>query len=366
MKKFYISLTVVLTFLLLSGSSFKPIYGNNPEISGEVSDTLKGLYSLFDDEEILDVTLKFDMATLLRKKPDSPPLDAEMVFHFNATDSLTRKVTVRPRGYFRLQTCSFPPIMINFKKSVHIGPDSLKFKKMKLVTHCNNGRFADDYVAREYLTYKLYNVLTDSSLRVRILRINYVDTESKRKPVMQYGFIIEPVEVLAERTNSVEVDANNLNMTHIIPDVMDRIGIFMYMVANWDWSIPWQHNVAVIKPLSMDSGGLAVGVPFDFDLTGLVNVSYASEAAPQDVEIKTPRERVFKGICRTEEGYRKALMEYADKKEEMMAVINDFPYIADKSKKDIISFLDQFFEMLEKPRSFDYLISTFRAACKDK
>ena len=129
-------------------------------------------------------------------------------------------------------------------------PIPTKIKKMKLVTHCDPGGITDEYVIREYLVYKLFNALTDTSFRVRLLKVNYIDTEGNKKTISKYGIFIEPVDLLAKRTNSTVVKTASLNHSHIIPYVMDRLSIFNYMVTCWDWSIPGQHNVAVIKPLS--------------------------------------------------------------------------------------------------------------------
>ena len=47
------------------------------------------------------------------------------------------------------------------------------------------------------------------------------------------------------------------------------------MVANWDWTVPLQHNIAILKPRVFDNSGLGLAIPYDFDLTGVVNVDYA-------------------------------------------------------------------------------------------
>ncbi len=79
-----------------------------------------------------------------------------------------------------------------------------------------------------------------------------------------------------------------------MPAVMDRLAIFNYMVTNWDWSIPGQHNVEVIKPLSYNPDGLGVAVPYDFDLTGVVNADYA--IPPPDLGIENVRQPIFNGV----------------------------------------------------------------------
>jgi hypothetical protein len=341
------------------------IHGQTDTLDAAGTSPKYKLLSLFDSDELIDVSLHFDIPAFLRTQPDDKPLEAEMTFYLPGNDSLNRKITVKPRGFFRRKNCGFPPIMLNFKSAVYANPDSFKLKKVKLVTHCNNGKFSDDYVAREYLLYRMYNVLTDTSLRVRLLRINYNDTRGKKKEATQLGFLIEPVEQLAERTNCIVLTSNNLTQKSVIPHTMNTVAIFNYMVANWDWSVPWQHNIALMRPATHKGPFQVIAVPYDFDLTGVVNATYAVDAQPPEVDIKSVRDRLFLGICRSEDVYREELLQFRSKKDEIYGLVRDFPYLSDKSKKDVLDFLDQFFILLDNPRRLDFLIETFRSTCKE-
>ena len=91
----------------------------------------------------------------------------------------------------------FPPIRMNFKKAGFQKTDLSKIEKMKMVTHCEYGN--EQNLFKEYIIYKLYNVLTDYSFRVRLIKIEYINTYKKSKPINSYSFFIEPIEMLAER-----------------------------------------------------------------------------------------------------------------------------------------------------------------------
>ena len=318
--------------------------------------------SLFEDDDILEVSLEFDYSTFLKKPDKNQSFDGIMTFHFSETDSLENKVTVKYRGQSRYERCRVPPMRITFKKPLYAVSDSGRIKKMKLVNQCQQGSSYDDYIIRECLVYKLYNVLTDTCFRVRLLKVNFIDTEKKKKPVVQYGIFIEPEELLAKRTNMLEVKTKSLTQKHMHPLMMDRIAIFNYMVSNWDWSVPGQHNISVFSSTRYDLAGVGIPVPFDFDLTGVVNAEYA--IPPPDLGIETNRERIFTGICRTREEYNTELMMFLDKKDEFYSVVNNYPPLSKASKKDIIYFLDQFFLQLEKPRTLDNLIDLFLDSCK--
>jgi hypothetical protein len=353
----------IVLFLNLFAASILSSHGQtDTAIREQQEEKPAGRYlSLFENDEILEVSLRFDLSNFLKKPDKNQSFDGIMTFHFSETDTLDRKVTIQYRGQSRYERCRLPPMRVVFKQPVYEVSDSARIKKMKLVNQCQSGTSFDDYIIKECLVYKLYNVLTDTSFRVRLLKVNYIDTEKKKKPVVQYGIFIEPEELLAKRTNMLEVKTRSLSQRHMFPAMIDRIAIFNYMISNWDWSVPGQHNVSVFTSSRNDLSGLGIPVPFDFDLTGVVNADYA--IPPPDMGIATNRERKFTGICRTREIYLNDLMMFLDKKDEFYSVVNNYPYLDKAAKKDIITFLDQFFLQLEKQRSLDNLLDLFLDCC---
>jgi len=328
----------------------------------EITGSGKNKFALFNSQELLNVSLEFDLGTFLRKHPKTGYQNATLKIYISENDTIDRKVRIKPRGEYRQNVCSFPPIMLNFNKLFPAYSDTGSINKLKLVTHCQPGKTSDENVLREYLVYKLFNVLTDTSFRVRLLRVNYLDVTGKRKPVTQYGFFIEPVEVMALRTRSTVVKATNLTQRHIAPANMNRVAIFFYMIAQWDWSVPGLHNVAVMLPPDNSASGLGIAIPYDFDLTGVVNPSYGFP--DEKMGIKSNRDRLFSGICRSREEFAKALEEFRDHKETFYSVINDFQYLEQKAKKDITGFLDQFFNQLDNQKDLERLIGQFLNSCK--
>jgi hypothetical protein len=124
------------------------------------------------------------------------------------------------------------------------------------------------------------------------------------------------------------------------------MAIFNYMVGNYDWSIPGQHNVKVFKPISIIQSGLAIAIPYDFDWTGFVNPSYALPV--EETGLENVRERLFTGVCRTREVYLKRMEIFSEKKDELYRIVNEFPYLDQRVKKDVSYYLDGFFDRLGK------------------
>ncbi len=320
-------------------------------------------FSLFEDEDILEVSLHFDVSKFMKKADRDQSVDGRMTLHISETDSVERKVTVKYRGQSRYERCKYPPARIVLRKPLYEGPDSGRIKKIKLVNQCQPGSTFGDYVIREYLVYKLYNVVTDTSFRARLVRLSYIDTEKKRRPIIQYGILLEPEGLVESRLNLLEVSTKALSLRHMLPTMIDRIAIFNYMVSNWDWSVPGQHNISVFSSPVFELAGQGVPIPFDFDLAGVVNADYAIPLP--ETGLKNNRDRTFLGICRSREVFESELLEFLAKKGEFYSVINNSPHLSKPAKRDITVFLDQFFDQLEKPRSLERLVDLFLAECKN-
>jgi len=323
----------------------------------EQADSARKDFGLFENDEPLDITLRFDLSTYLRTKPKKDYLKANITFHVSKSDSVSADIRFRTRGEYRNRECTFAPIELNFKKVDFGYKDLNKVSDIKLVTECGSGSDNSNYVLREYVIYKLFNLLTDTSFRVRLLNVTYIDSEKKRKPIKQYGIFIEPLKLLTERTNSIQIRSLNLTQRNIVPRLIDRLAIFNYMIGNYDWSVPQQHNIKLIKPLVVAPGEQAIAIPYDFDWTGLVNASYAIPG--ENVGIQNIRERLFVGICRTNEVYQKDLEIFAGMKDDFYRLIEEFPYLNKREKRDMTLYLEGFFSQLNrKSKLIDNLMNT--------
>jgi hypothetical protein len=93
-------------------------------------------------------------------------------------------------------------------------------------------------------------------------------------------------------------------------------------------------------------------VPYDFDYSGLVNASYAVPA--EGLGIESVKQRIYTGTCRSEEVYLNAVREFAGKKESFYRVIREFPFLDERSKKEMIKYLDEFYYMFDKRNTVVY------------
>lgn len=323
-------------------------------------DSITKSFRLFDDDKLIEISLRFDLSTYFREKPRKQYLRANLTFHLDKSDSISGDIGLRTRGIFRNSYCIFAPIELNIRKANFGYSDLDGISKLKMVPQCSAGKEREDYVLREFLAYKLFNVLTDTSFRVRLLIVNYIDPQKNKKPVRQYGFFLEPAEMLAARTNCFQVRSKAINQKNIVPKIMDRLAIFNYMIGNYDWSVPGQHNVFILKSKNYDTNGLGISVPHDFDWSGLVNPEYA--IPKEELGIENVRQRLFLGVCRKNEVYDNELNQFLEKKAEFYKVIDEFPYLDKRVKKELTGYLDGFFDMLAGKR--DRIFEALRSTCK--
>lgn len=347
----------VIAFLVL------PLFCQNSISVAQTSlrDASNPRFGLFENEAPLEITLQFDLSTYLRTKPKEEYMKGKITFHPGSADSMTRDIRLRTRGIFRNAECYYAPLELNFKDAGFGYSDLDSIRKIKLVPQCKPDTESEKNVLIEYLIYKMYSAMTDTSFRVRLLTVNYIDSEKRRKPFTQFGFFIEPTQMLAGRTNSVEIESRALNQKTIYPHMIDRVAIFNYMIGNFDWAVPNQHNIKTFKPLVFESVYLATAVPYDFDFTGLVDAEYA---VPDDKITGTTsiRERIFLGVCRSREVYQKDLDEFLEKKDEFYGLINEFPYLNAKQKKNMIYYLDTFYEQCTGKQK---ILNVFLKSCKN-
>jgi hypothetical protein len=249
------------------------------------------LQGLFDSEEVLEVRLEGDIATLMKDRGEDPSYHILKLHVQNVDLEESLDLRVRVRGNFRRlrENCKTPPLKFNFKK--HEVPEHSLFAgqpELKLVVPCDG----EQYVIREYLTYKLYNVFTEYSFRVRLVRLTYHDTGKNQLSDPLYGFLIEDKEVLASRSNATLIERTQLRPEIVDREAFLRMSVFAYMIGNTDWSVQYLHN---IEMLFLNNENVYVAVPYDFDLVGLVSSPYAKPA--EALKLRSVRERVYRGYC---------------------------------------------------------------------
>lgn len=347
----YIFLFLLLLFPFLLFSQDEP----EPEALG---DTIVTNVDLFEGDDPLDITLTFDIKKYQREKNKENYIPVDLFFQVNDSFEVTKSVRVKSRGQFRKSHCHFAPFWLNIRKAQVANPYLQEVVKMKVVTHCKESPAYEDYILTEYLAYRIYNILSPLSFRVRLIKMKYVDTGRKDRHTEGWAFMIEPEKMLAERSGGLVIKNDKIGMAHTRQDEMLVASLFQYMIGNGDYSVVGRHNM---KLLGMPDFGIKgySPVPYDFDYSGIVDAYYAEPG--ENLGIKSVTERYFLGPCAEDEAYLKAIQYMEKHREEILELVNTFPYLEEKVKSRVIGYIEQYYIATQSPR---FLEQKLRSTCR--
>jgi hypothetical protein len=299
----------------------------------------------FKDDRPLNITITTDIGLLVSGKLKDQTLKSMFAVKLPDADSINEEIDLTARGHMRRSICNVPPIGLNFtgKGSPTLAP----LKKVKLVTTCKGGNGYDQLLLKEYLIYKIYNMLTEKSFRVRLANFTYLDNKDKKKSINQYGFMVENVDALAKRLKCKEINNKTILTEATDREQMTMVAIFEYFIGNTDWSVPNNHNIKLLD-LKGDSTTLPYPVAYDFDYSGLVNADYAVPDPLFNIENVT--ERLYRGFPRTMPELEAVLKIFTDQKENIIALIKNFELLDKSYRSEMISYINDFYSSIKSPR----------------
>jgi len=303
-------------------------------------DTIDTSADIFEDEVPMKITLTLDLKKYQKEKMKGEYMPVHFLYEFNDTLVLEKEMRLKARGVFRRSHCSMAPFWLNIRKADVENENLQDVKRFKVVTNCQGSKAYNEYVLKEYLAYKIYNIISPISFRVRLIKMKYVDTGRKNKVTEGWAFLIEPEKMLAERVGAIAVAKDDLSMTLMKSGDMDLAAMFMYMIGNCDYSITGRHNMKILGMPGFGSEGYTP-VPYDFDYSGIVDASYAVPS--ENLGITSVRERYYLGPCRENEAYLTAIDHIKVHREEILQMVKEFEYLDPKHQESVLSYLEAFF-----------------------
>lgn len=302
--------------------------------------------TLFDSEEILELTISGDINRLIKDRKGKPEYDDMTISYMDQNQQeVSIPLKIRTRGNFRRQQniCTYPPILLNFSKknvdnSIFEGQD-----KLKLVMPCKG----DKYVVREYYAYKLSNILTPKSFKVRLVKIFLDDSNNKIKEKEPFfAFLIEDEDQMAERNGMETAGQDLIRPKQIEVQQFIQMSLFQYLIANTDWSIQFRQNIKIIQNPHTEE---LFAVPYDFDFSGIVLTTYAKPA--EELKMTSVRERRYRGYCiKNMEHFSKSFALFNEKKDLIYTLYNSSPHLESSFIKSTIKYLDDFYKIINNPK----------------
>lgn len=312
---------------------------------------------LFESDDLLEVTIRGPYTKIMRVRSLEENEPGTLTYNDADAGEVTVELSIRTRGRFRHQSrvCPWAPLRLNFKKSSAKGTVFEGSNKLKLVTHCRNGatRYSQSLIS-EYLAYRIFNQVTDNSFRVRLMRVTYVDTDKNDRARTEFAFLIEHRDQVAKRIG-IAVNPTESTEVRFLDSAHTNLGsVFQYLIANTDFS-PIRalagesccHN----NVLFGDEGGKVLAVPYDFDMSGLVDAPYASPN-PR-FRLRNVRQRLYRGRCPNNEQLAASAQAFIDSKQAIYDLAEKNEYYGKSARKQTVRFLDEFFTTIEDPKRLE-------------
>lgn len=308
--------------------------------------------SFYAETAPLAITLTANLKRLRDDKNADAPYRAATLSYAADGKTVAVPARVRTRGIWRLKTCEFPPLRVNFtsedaRKTVFKGVDN-----PKLVGYCRDDDQGEQYVLQEFQLYRVYRLLTPASHAVRLVRITYVDSASGKPRTTRYGFFSEDPDALAARMSGKMLKLTGAGPGDVDPYPSALVGVFTYMIGNTDFAISALHNAEVV----LRDNGEMWPVVYDFDFSGAVNARYA--VPDPRLHIATVRDRTYRGYCVPVEEYPKVFALFNQKKDAIYALYHDdIGRLLRKSVVDeTLRYFDDFYKTINNPRDAKSLI----------
>ena len=313
---------------------------------------------LFASNDLMNVTITAPFEEIMRVRSNEEELGGTLQYRDAEAGEVTLEINIRSRGRFRRQKdiCNFTPLRLNFKKTK--GTAFAKLDKQKLVTHCRTK--SDKYeqaVLKEYLAYRILNTLTDWSFRVRLLRVKYVESTTGEEFTSSYAFLIEHRDQLAarigmkvdssERTTVGALDGTHTNLT----------SLYQYMIGNTDFSPvkgppgePCCHNYVLMG----NNEGTTISVPYDFDVSGIVDPPHA--VPNPRFKLASVRQRLYRGRCANSNQLPTTFATFNEKRNDIYNLVTTQQDLSKHEVKRTTKSLDDFYKIINSKRQVSFRI----------
>jgi hypothetical protein len=304
---------------------------------------------LFRESEPLAFTLTADFKAIMKDRNPESTQRFPAVLSVPGENGAPQDIGVKlgTRGHFRLMSrnCDFVPLRVEFPREEVAGTIFEGQTALKLGTHCRGDKAYENYTIREYLTYRLFNMVTPLSFRARLGRATSVDATSKKPVATRYSIFLEHENEVARRFGGRIVELPRIVFTDLDAPTLTRMMLFEYMIGNTDFSIWALHNVRIVQ----DPARRLYPVPYDFDLSGFVHAPYATP--DPRIGIRSVLDRLYRGPCRTTDEFEAAAALFRDKRADMLALVDSMTDLERDAKGEAKGFLESFFRSIEKPNA---------------
>jgi hypothetical protein len=302
---------------------------------------------LFASDAPIRMTIQGPVNLIARDAEDSTTPRAATLSLISPSE--THAIRLSARGITRRlrQTCTFPPLRVDLAQPA--APNSLFAGqgRLKLVTHCRSQDGFQQYLLLEYTTYRIFNLISPASYRVRLATVDYAEPNGK-VTTSRWGFFIEDLDDAARRNGTTPARVGDrILASQLDPRQAARVALFEYMIGNLDWSMragPQGEGCCHNTRLIVGKSSSYVPLPYDFDYSGLVDAPYA--VPPDGFSIRSVKTRVYQGYCRFNGEVLGAAAEFRSQRPAIEALFGQIPGLSDRTRSKALAYLGEFYAQI--------------------
>lgn len=299
-------------------------------------------------DSALHLYLRQDWKNIEKHKKDKVYQSADVRLVTATSDTIAIPAKVRTRGNMRLEICSLPPLKLKFEKADLQKHGLSPLNEMDIVEPCHDDDTYDQCLLKEYMAYKLWELVSPYYFRTQLLQIHYTNPDGTEAHDPSYAFFVENTEELVERLGGRRNKTPVISSNAVDKEPMLMVALFEFMIGNTDWFIQNRHNLEFVV---IPGHSFLVTIPYDFDYSGLVAASYA--AHHESLKLTSVASRYYQGWCFPEADVEKALEVFLQQKENILKMPYQIQGLNEKSASQARAYLSGFFEIIENPKKLD-------------
>ncbi len=310
---------------------------------------------LFQDETPVKMVLTAPLTQLYREKknPLRPYRDGSVSYIANDSNTVRIPIKVRTRGNFRRLNCQHPPLRLNFAAKTNNSNLFVKQNNLKLVAPCQRGSKFQQLIGLEYLAYKIFEEVSGVHFKTRLVDISYLDSSKKRKPWSSKAFLIEDIIDVGKRHSFKQITASKVSRKQMDLEQTALVELFQFFIGNTDYSTLKApegdvccHNNRILG--SLDGAAKFLPVPYDFDISGIVDAPYAYPSS--SLPIESVQDRYFTGWCKEDHHFNNAINIFKQKQTNILQLAEKAPILNDSSRSKAIGFIKRFYRLIDNPK----------------
>lgn len=331
---------------------FSCMFSGGQVHSAESADAGQKISSLFQSSAPLTLRIDAPFREINRHRGKNRPYSPATMELADFAGKMTQlDLEIRVRGNFRSdrENCKYPPLRLKLDKKSLKNTIFNGENKLKLVVQCKDEDRYKQFLILEYLNYKVLRLLTEYSLNVRLARIDYYDSDNKQELGRRMAFFIEDTGRFANRLNLEKLKVKRMDPGDYDPVQLRLVELFEFFIGNTDWSsIAGEkndnccHNIIPFK----DRDGSVIPVPYDFDMTGVVNPSYA--VVNPKLGINSVRQRLYRGQCQNDKILQSTISTFKSRQKEIYSLYENQTGLSPEIIKKTIKYYDDFFDIMQK------------------